>query len=229
MDYAAALAKLRTLEVDGAADLVSAFEDKVTAIEGKGSELIAEKRNLTQRNLDLGGTLDAIAKGLNLKGVLDRDANGTYLLGEKAGELPVVVQDLRRGHDDLKAKAETYEQQLSEAQAKVQASARKDRLAELAVKAGANAAVLERLFPDLDALAVSDDGTVTLADKPLREAIEADPSLAAFAPALFVAAPTDPKPAPRLPSGGPGGPPQPKNPAKEAISRLKFAVPGQKN
>ena len=205
--------------MDGAADLVSAFEAEKKALEAKNYDVIGEKRTATQRAQALAETVEAIAKSLNLEGGLD----------DWLDKLPTAVQDVRRGRDDLKTKAETFEQQLTEAQGKVQTFERKGRLAELAAKAGANAAVLERLFPDLDALAVSDDGTVTLADKPLREAIEADPSLAAFAPALFVAAPTDPKPAPRLPSGGPGGPPQPKNPAKEAISRLKFAVPGQKN
>jgi len=219
MDYAAALAKLRTLEVDGAADLVSAFEAKVTALESAKYEIVGEKRTATQRAQALAETVEAIAKSLNLEGSLD----------DWLDKLPTAVQDVRRGRDDLKAKAETFEQQLTEAQGKVQAAARKDRLAELAAKAGATAAVLERLFPDLDALAVSDDGVVTLADKPLKEAIEADPSLAAFAPALFVAAPTDPKPAPRLPSGGPGGPPQPANPVNAAFKKMNFALPGTSN
>lgn len=204
-----ALSKLRTLEVDGATELASVLETALSKADNKNSELIGEMRNRSQRNLSLGETLEAVAKGLGLEGVIERDTQGTYLLGEKASELPVAVQGLRRSSDELKTKAEAFEQQLTEATSKVQTFERKGKLQELAAVAGANPAVLERLFPDLDTLAVV-DGAVKLGEKPLREALEADEGMKAFIPALFPGG-ANPKPEPEkknqqtLPSGGPGG------------------------
>jgi predicted deacylase len=108
------------------ADLVSAIESKVSALEARNYATIGENRNATQRSNALTETLTAIARGLNLEGDLD-----TLL-----DALPNAVQDVRRTRDELSAKAQGVEQQLVAAQGKVQAF---ERLGNLAVAERTNA------------------------------------------------------------------------------------------
>ena len=214
MDAKQALAKLRALEAEDAAELASVLEAALESAEQKTYTTIGEKRTATQKNNALTETLTAIARGLNLEGELD-----TLL-----DTLPNAVQDVRRTRDELSTKAQTVEQQLSEAQGKVATFERRGKLQEIATKAGANLPVLERLFGDqLDNLAVTDDG-VTLEGKPLAEAIAADPNLSAFAPALFVS--TTPEPAPTPPGKLPGGSPTPAPPADPVAAYVAKAYGG---
>lgn len=200
MDYQAALNKLKTLEVEGVADLVS-------AIEGKVSDLIGEKRNTAQRNMTLGETLEAVAKGLNLEGVVERDANGVYLLGDKSGDLPMTVQEIRRSKDTLQKQYDEASGKLTEAEGKAKTLERKTKLQEISAASGAVATVLEDLLGDRIAEVAITDGAAMLGDKPLREALEADERAKLYLPALFPAAstPEPEKPKAKLPGGNPGG------------------------
>ena len=219
MDAKQALSKLRSLEAEDAAELASVLEAALETAEQKAFTTIGEKRTATQKNQALTETLEAIARGLNLEGTVD----------DLLDNLPSAVQDVRRARDELTTKAETFEQQLAEAQGKVQTFERKGKLQELATAAGANAAVLEKLFPDLDTLSLTEDGGVLLGDKPIKEAIAADPDLKAFAPALFVAdvAPA-PAPAPAPKGKLPGGSPAPAPEADPVAAYTAKAYGGAK-
>jgi hypothetical protein len=214
-----ALNKLRGLEADGAAELASVLQTALESAEQKAFTTIGEKRTATQKNQALSEALEAVARGLNLDGSVE----------DLLDKLPGAVQEVRKGRDELATKAETYEQQLTEATSKLQTFERKGKLQELATKSGANAAVLERLFPDLDALAIGEDGVVKLGDKPLAEAVEADPTLKAFAPALFVGtADPAPAPAPKAPPKLPGGSPTPAPAADPVAAYVGKAYGGAK-
>lgn len=214
-----ALNKLRGLEADGAAELASVLQTALESAEQKAFTTIGEKRTATQKNQALTEALEAVARGLNLEGSVD----------DLLDKLPGAVQDVRRSRDELTTKAEADAAALAEAQGKLSTFERRGKLAELAAKAGANAAVLERLFPDLDTLAVGEDGAVLLGDKPLREAIDADDTLKAFAPALFTSTTTDPAPAPK-PGGKqlPGGSPAPAPEADPVAAYVGKAYGGAK-
>lgn len=214
-----ALSKLRSLEADGAAELASVLQTALESAEQKAFTTIGEKRTATQKNQALSEALEAIARGLNLEGSVD----------ELLDKLPGAVQDVRRSRDELTTKAETLEATLTEATSKVQTFERRGKLQELAIAAGANAAVLEKLFGDqLDTLAVGEDGTVRLGDKPLAEAIDADPTLKAFAPALFVGTPTAPTPDPKPTQKLPGGSPSPAKPSDPVMAYVGKAYGGAK-
>lgn len=216
MDYQAALNKLKTLEVEGVADLVSAIEGKVSSLESKNFEVIGEKRNATQRQAALTEALEAIGRGLNLTGGVD----------ELLEQLPGKVQDLRRDKDSLQQKFDETAGKLSQVEGEAQSLKRKTKLQEIAAKTGASTVVLERLFADqIDNFTIAEDGAVKLGDRPLRECVEADENLKVFIPALFPGGAAD-KPKQQLPNGSPGGTPEKKDPVKAALSTLKFAVPG---
>jgi hypothetical protein len=218
MDAKQALSKLRSLEAEDAAELASVLENALEAAEQKAFTTIGEKRTATQKNQALAETLEAIARGLSLDGSVD----------ELLDKLPGAVQDVRRSRDELTTKAETDAAALAEATTKVQTFERRGKLAEIAAAAGANAAVLERLFGDqIDTLAVV-DGVAKLGDKPLREAVEADDALKAFAPALFVAAAPEPSPAPKAPGKLPGGSPAAAKPTDPVAAYVGKAYGGAK-
>jgi hypothetical protein len=218
MDAKQALSKLRSLEAEDAAELASVLENALEAAEQKAFTTIGEKRTATQKNQALAETLEAIARGLDISGSVD----------ELLDKLPGAVQDVRRSRDELTTKAETLETTLTEATTKVQTFERRGKLTEIAAAAGANAAVLERLFGDqIDTLAVV-DGVAKLGDKPLREAVEADEALKAFAPALFVAAATQPTPAAKAPGKLPGGSPAAAKPTDPVAAYVGKAYGGAK-
>lgn len=197
MDYQAALSKLKTLEVEGAADLVSAIEGKISSLESKNFEVIGEKRNSTQRQAALTEALEAIGRGLNLTGGVD----------ELLEKLPNAVQDLRRDKDSLQQKFDETAGKLSQVEGEAQSLKRKTKLQEISAASGAVATVLEDLLGDRIAEVAITDGAAMLGDKPLREALEADERAKLYLPALFPSTPVpEPeKPKPRLPGGNPGG------------------------
>jgi hypothetical protein len=218
MDAKQALSKLRSLEAEDAAELASVLENALEAAEQKAFTTIGEKRTATQKNQALAETLEAIARGLDISGSVD----------ELLDKLPGAVQDVRRSRDELTTKAEADAAALAEATTKVQTFERRGKLTEVATAAGANAAVLERLFGDqIDALAIV-DGVAKLGDKPLREAVEADDALKAFAPALFVATAPEPSPAPKPPRQLPGGSPAPEKPTDPVAAYVGKAYGGAK-
>jgi hypothetical protein len=218
MDYTAALAKLKGLELEGKDELISAIEGKISTLETKNYEVIGEKRNASTKAQSMQTALEAIAKALGVDG--DIDAILETAQGKVTGLASKVAE--------LETTKATLETSLTEATTKVQTFERKGKLTEIAAAAGANAAVLERLFGDqIDTLAVV-DGVVKLGDKPLREAVEADDALKAFAPALFVAAAPEPAPAPRPPRQLPGGSPAPEKPTDPVAAYVGKAYGGAK-
>jgi hypothetical protein len=220
MDYTAALAKLKSLELEGKDELISAIEGKVSTLETKNYEVIGEKRNASTKAQSMQSALEAIAKAVGVEGDIDT------ILESAQGKVTGIAAKV----SELEAAKTTLETTLAETTSKVQTFERKGKLQELATRSGANAAVLERLFPDLDTLVVGDDGTVMLGDKPLAEAVEADPTLKAFAPALFVGTAPAPGPAP-APKGTPklpGGSPTPAPAADPVAAYVGKAYGGAK-
>lgn len=200
MDYAAALKAIKALDADNAEELVSAIEGKVGSLESKNFEIIGEKRNATTKAQSMQSALEAIASSLGIQGDLDAILETAQ---SKVTGLASEAAQLREAKTALEAAK-------AEAEGKVTAFERKGKLSQIATAAGANAAVLEKLFSDrLDELKVEGEGesrVVKLGDRALKEYVEADEGLKAFAPALFPSteAPAQ-KPQPKLPSGGPKG------------------------
>lgn len=219
MDPKQALAKLKTLEVEGVsvADLVSVVEARIESLEGNNYALKGEKLTATQKSQAVEAALVAIAKAVGLEGDVDS------ILSEAQSK----VAALKAERDTLAADKTTLEARASEAEGRAKSLERKTKLQEVAAKAGANAVALERLMGDqLDSLTIADDGSVKLGDKPLREALEADDGMRPFIPALFPGGEGKERQQQKLPSGSPGGTDKPKDPVKSAISKMKFAVPG---
>lgn len=200
MDYAAALSKLKGLDLEGKDELISAIEGKVGSLESKNFEVIGEKRTATTKAQTMQSALEAIASSLGIQGDLDAILETAQ---SKVTGLAAEAAQLREAKIALEAAK-------AEAEGKVQTFERKGKLSQIATAAGANAAVLEKLFSDrLDELKVEGEGesrVVKLGDQALREFVEGDEALKAFAPALFPSteAPAQ-KPQPKLPSGGPKG------------------------
>lgn len=197
-----ALAALKAL--DNGADLASAVTAEVEAQKQKVFEVIGEKRNVTNKAQTLETALLAIAKAA---GIQETDLESILTNAEPK------IRAIATEATTLKTEAETLKTQLSEASGKLTTFERRNKLTEIATTAGANAAVLERLFGDrFDDLKLEGEGAdrvVKLGDKPLKEAIAADPGLAPFEGALFAAASPSPSPtpapAPKLPGGNPNG------------------------
>ncbi|MEM6432249.1 MAG: hypothetical protein AAF773_00100 [Cyanobacteria bacterium P01_D01_bin.115] len=215
MDYAAALKALKALDVENAADLVSAIEGKVTALETKNFEIIGEKRTATQKTQAMQTALEAIAKAVGVEGEIDAVLETTQSK----------VSGLASENAQLKTASVALETRATEAEGKVQGFERKDKVSDLASAAGANAAVLEKLLGDrLDDLKVEGEGdsrTVKLGDKSLKEYVESDDGLKAFAPALFPGEKTGEKTQPKLPSGGPSGGDQSPDVLQNYLSRRR--------
>jgi hypothetical protein len=194
MKFEEALAALKKL--DGGADLASAIETHVNSQAEKIFTTIGESRTKGAKASNLEATLLAIAKTLGIEGDVD-----TVLTGLEP-KVTAIASDLKTAQTKL---AET-ETRATTAETKVQGFERKGKLADIATKAGASAAVLETLFGDkIDQLAI-DGETVKFGDKALREHVESDVTLKEFVTSLFP--PTEQpqsKPAPKLPSGSPKG------------------------
>ncbi|MEM9267258.1 MAG: hypothetical protein AAGA46_17210, partial [Cyanobacteria bacterium P01_F01_bin.13] len=94
------------------------------------------------------------------------------------------------------------------AEGKVKGFEKTAKFTKAADKSGANAAVLERLLGDkADDIEISDDGTVKVGDKPLKEYVEADDNLKPFMASLFPAGGDNKGAPPKKKTDLPGGPP----------------------
>ncbi|MGD1941850.1 MAG: hypothetical protein ACFB0G_11110 [Leptolyngbyaceae cyanobacterium] len=223
MDYSQALSKLKGLDLEGKDELVSAIEGKVSALETKNFEVIGEKRTATQKSQAMQTALEAISKAVGVEGDIDTILEATQSK----------VTGLASENAQLKTDKTALETRATEAEGKVTTFERKDKIGDLAAVAGANAAVLSTLFGDrLDDLKVEGEGdarTVKLGDKPLKEYVEGNDSLKAFAPALI------PRSLPhkegetknKLPPGGPkSDDSKATDPVGSYLSKT-YAVPGQ--
>lgn len=215
MDFTTALSKIKALDADDSAELVSAIEGKVSELEQKVYTVIGEKRGTSQKSQALQSALEAIAQSLSLDGELDDILDKAQ---PKIKALAAEAQQLRQDKETLESRA-------SDAESKLTGYERKDKFQKAAALIDANPAVLEQLLKDRASDLAIADGTAKLGEAELKAAIEADETLKPFLPALF---PANGKPArSRLPDTPPGSETaKPQNPAKRAISDLKFAVPG---
>lgn len=202
MDFLAAMAKLKGLDLEGKEELVSAIEGKVSGLESKNFEVIGEKRGVTSRVQTLESALTAIAKAAGIEGDLE-----AILTGAEAKIRAIATEATQ-----LKTDKTALETRATEAEGKLQAAERKSKLAEIATVAGANPAVLERLLGDkFEELKVEGEGdarVVKLGDKALKEAIAADEGLKVFEAALFptsTTTTTTTKTTQKLPGGSPNG------------------------
>lgn len=213
VDYQAAIESLKKLE--GAADLLSAVETELERLTNKNFELIGENRKATTRARSLEESFSAIATTLGLEG---ED------LESKLASAPDKVRSLSTQLAEVTTKATTAETRATTAEGKLGTLERQSKFAQAATKAGANQAVLEKLLADqADQLAIADDGSVKVGDKPLREYVEADPTLKAFIPALFPAAAFPAMP--QLPGGTPNSasPATPPNPVDTYLNKTYTA------
>lgn len=215
MDYKEALKRIKALEVDDAAELGSAIESEHEKLSSRAYDLIGEKRTVTQKSQAMQVALEAIAKAVGVEGDTDTILEATQSK----------VSGLASENAQLKTEKTALETRATEAEGKVQGFERKDKLGDIAKVAGANSAVLEKLFSDrLDDLKVEGEGdsrTVKLGDKSLKEHVEGDDSLKAFAPALFPGEKTGEKTQPKLPSGGPSGGDQSPDVLQNYLSRRR--------
>lgn len=194
MDYKAAIAALKKLDADDIEDLVFAIEGHVTKLEEKSYDTIGESRKNASKARALTETVQAIAK---LLGVTGDDLEST---------LEPKVKELFDNHKAAQTKVSELETRANTAEGKVKTLETDTKLSEVAAKIGADVKVLKRLLGDkLEEIKIEGDA-VKLGDKSVKEYVEADDELKAFAPALF---PTqqkqEQKPTPKLPSGSPSG------------------------
>lgn len=214
MDIKQALAKLRSLEGEGVAELVSVVEARIESLEADKFAVIGEKRTATSKLTALETALTAIAKAVGLEGDTEAILNGAE------GKIRAIVSEVTQ----LRTDKTTLETRATEAEGKVQGLERKTKISQAAAKAGAAEAVLEKLLGDkVSELTIAEDG-VKIGDKLLKDYVEADESLKLFMPALFPTAQTgktEQKPAtPKLPSGSPTGTtPEKTNPAEDYLKR----------
>jgi hypothetical protein len=191
MKFEEALAALKKL--DGGADLASAIETHVNSQAEKIFTTIGESRTKGAKASNLEATLLAIAKTLGIEGDVD-----TVLTGLEP-KVTAIASDLKTAQTKL---AET-ETRATTAETKVQGFERKGKLADIATKAGASAAVLETLFGDkIDYLSI-DGETVKFGDKLLRGTRRSRRRAEKFRllPISFSAARAEDTP--KLPSGSP--------------------------
>jgi hypothetical protein len=209
MDFKQAIAKLKTLEVEGVAELVSAVEGRIADLEADKFGVIGEKRNALAKATTYEQALLATAKALGVEGDIEA----------VIGNIEPTARAIASDASQLRTEKTALETRVSEAETKAIALERQGKLAQVAAATGANLAVLERLLGDkASELAIADDG-VKLGDKPLREYVEADDALKPFAAALFPAIEKTPE-TPRLPSGSPKGePPKEPDPVDGLIGR----------
>lgn len=195
MKFSEALEAIKKLE--NGADLASAIEGELDGLKSKNYEIIGEKRNATTKLSAIEAALMAVASAVGITGDIDA----------VLGAIEPKITELKTAQTKL-TEAET---RATAAETKVSSFERKGKLANIATKAGASAAVLETLFGEkLDQFAIEGE-TVKFGDKSLREYVEADAVLKDFIPSLFPAsAQVDPKPEAakpqaKLPSGSPKG------------------------
>lgn len=217
MDFKAAIAKLKTLEVDGAADLVSAIEGEVDRLSSKNFEVIGEKRTATTKLAALESALVAAGKALGIEG--DSEA----LLTDLEPKLKAAIAEATQ----LKTEKQSLSTRLTDAESKAAKLERSTKVADIAAKAGVNSAVFERLLGDrLDEIAIADDG-VKVGDKPLKEFVEGDDGLKPFASALFTTetpAPGTGTNPPKLPSGSPRGETEATDPVAGYMSKAYTGI-----
>lgn len=193
MKFSEALEAIKKLE--NGVDLASVIESELDGLKSKNYEIIGEKRSATSKLSAIEAALMAVASAVGITGDIDA----------VLGAIEPKITELKTAQTKLTE----AESRATAAETKVSSFERKGKLADIAAKAGASAAVLETLFGEkLDQFAIEGD-VVKFGDKPLREHIEADAVLKDFTPSLFPASQPDPKPEtkqqPKLPSGSPKG------------------------
>lgn len=219
-----AIAKLKQLDVEGAADLASAIEAGFSDLEAKNFTVIGEKRTESTKRQSLETALVAVGKVLGIEGDVDK----------MLAEVEPKVKAISTEAEQLRTEKASFTTRATEAEGKLQTLERKSKLAEIATKAGANAAVLEKLLGDkFDELKVDGD-EVKLGDKPLKEAIASDEGLKPFENALFPpTTTTTTKTTTQLPNGSPkGATPETANPVTGYIqrnSRVKALAKGKQD
>lgn len=194
MDYKAAIAALKKLDADEVADLVSAIEGHVGKLEEKSFETIGESRKNSTKARALSEAMQAIGKILGVEG---DDLEST---------LEPKVKELFDSNKTAQSRVSELETRASTAEGKVKSLESDSKLNQISGKIGADPKVLKRLLADkLEEIKVEGE-SVKLGDKELKEYVEADEDLKAFAPALFpTQQKSEQKPAPKLPSGSPSG------------------------
>jgi chromosome segregation ATPase len=193
MDYKAAIAALKQSGIENAAELVSAIEGHIEAINTKNYEVIGEKRTATAKAQNLETALMAAGKALGIEGDLEAVLSNVE---SKA-------KTLSTEHAQLNQDKQSIESRATEAETKVKNLERQGRIATIAAKSGAVPEVLAKLLGDkVDELSIDND-TVKIGDKSLREYVEADADLKLFSTALFPGEKSSEKTAPQLPGGSP--------------------------
>lgn len=231
MKFSEALAAIKALE--NGSELASAIEGELEGLKTKNYEVIGEKRNATTKAQTLETTVTAIAKAAGIEG--DLESILTTLE-------PKVRESLQK-LTTVETKLTEAETRATSAESKIKTFERKDKLSEIAVAAGASAAVLEQLlgdrFEELKLEGEGDQQVVKFGDKLLKDAIAADPKLKLFEASLFPAAqaetktPATPptKPAAKLPGGTPAsgdGKTANSDPVSDYMKRT-YAVPTAKS
>jgi chromosome segregation ATPase len=207
MDLKSALAAIKKL--DNGADLASAIESEIEKLQQKNYEVIGEKRTATGKAQSLEAALTAIAKTLGVEGELDT------VLSTLDGK----VREVHDGYKTVQTKVGELETRATTAEGKVQGLERQTKLTEIAAKAGAEYAVLEKLLGDkVEELTIADN-EVKLGDKPLKEYVETDATLKPFLPALFPGETAGKKSEVKLPSGSPNGGQTTSDPAKRYVGK----------
>ena len=213
MEFTAALAALKKLE--NGAELATAIESHVTALDGKVFAAAGDSRAKASKADSLEATVLAIAKSLGIE-----------------GETEAILTTLEPKITELKAtqtKLTEAESRATAAETKVKGFETQTKLNDIAVKAGASAAVLQTLFGDkIDQFSI-DGENVKFGDKLLREHVEADSVLKQFSASLFPNSQQQQQPAktqPKLPSGTANGAAPAKDPVSATVSKMKFAIPG---
>jgi len=191
MDAKQAIAKLKKLDAEEAADLASVLEKRLGELEAdKFAEI-----NKAQTAMSKLASLEAALVGAGKAIGLDGDAEAL---------LPAIepkVRELTASLSTTQAKLTEEQSARTNAETRVAAFERQVKLSELANKSGAQVAVLERLFGnELDKFAIDGDA-VKFNGQPLRDVVESDQTLKAFLPALFPVTeiPVDAAPEPTLP------------------------------
>jgi hypothetical protein len=202
MEYAAALAAIKGLE--NGAELASAVEGKIGALEAKNYEVIGEKRSAAQKAAALETAITSIGKSLGLEG-------DTESLIDQA---PVKIKTIAESAATLATEKTALESRVTEAESKAEKLDRAGKWSEYAAKSGANPEVLERLLADrFGEISVNDAGAVLVGTVPIADFVAAAPELKAFAPALFPAAAppetdSDTQRKQQLPGGAPKSTPE---------------------
>lgn len=175
MKYADAIKALEKLE--GGSEIARSIEAEVDALKAKNTETSGKASTAQTKASGLETALMGAAKAIGVEGDID------VVVGAIEEKSRTLASDLKA----TKTKLTEVEAAKSTAETKLAGLERKSKIADIAAKSGANAAVLERLFVDsIDTITIDGD-TVKVGDKTLKEHVEATADLSPFAAALFPA------------------------------------------